>query len=76
MNQYIKPTIKLSGTATNARSASSCSITEEEKDLIYEIVGGDLTNAFGETESGCAIPVVSYCKFTSGDLGQSVAFFS
>lgn len=76
MNQYIKPTIKLIGSATNSSRAVSCHTTKEDMDIISSIVGSDnMDKAFGMNE-GCTIPVQMYCKFTSVELGAAQAFTS
>ena len=79
MNPYVKPIIKLSGTA--ATSAASCDyqLTNDDLELIKDIVGSDinLSTAFGMYEA-CAdkIQFDFYCKFTSGELGATTAFSS
>ncbi len=79
MNPYVKPIIKLSGTA--GASAGSCSykMTADDLALIEEIIGTriDIDRAFGIYEA-CAdkIPIENYCKFTSGELGITSAFSS
>lgn len=78
MNQYVKPIIKLAGTATNSSSAGSC-YTKADLDLISNIVGSDINvnTAFGMNEA-CIdkIPIDMYCKFTSAELGAAQAFVS
>lgn len=78
MNQYVKPIIKLAGTATNSSSAGSC-YTKADMELIASIVGQpiDVNTAFGINEA-CIdkLPIDIYCKFTSAELGASQAFVS
>ncbi len=77
MNNYVKPTIKLAGVASNSL-AGSCSTTETDMDLIQSIIGGaDANNTFGMGED-CLIqvPLDMYCKFTSTELGAVQIFWS
>lgn len=78
MNQYVKPIIKLAGTATNSSSAGSC-YTKADMELIASIIGQpiDVNTAFGINEA-CIdkLPIDIYCKFTSAELGAAQAFVS
>ncbi len=79
MSPYIKPIIKLSGTAGTSATSCSYKMTANDLALIEEIVGTriDIDRAFGMNEA-CAdkIFVDNYCKFTSGELGATMAFSS
>lgn len=67
MNKYTKPTISLLSLNATSSAASSCSVSGVDLDEVYamlEIMGIPKDNAFGMGED-CAIPVETYCKFTS-----------
>ena len=79
MNPYVKPIIKLSGTAGTSAGSCSYMLSDDDLELIESIVGSEInTNtAFGMYEA-CAdkIQFDNYCKFTSGELGATMAFSS
>ncbi len=78
MNQYVKPAIKLVETAGTSSGSCSYNIPKEDLELIASIIGDvDIDKAFGMNEA-CEIqvPIDYYCKFTSGELGASMAFSS
>lgn len=79
MNPYVKPVIKLSGTAGTSAVSCAYKMTADDLALIEEIIGTriDIDRAFGMYEA-CAdkIFVENYCKFTSSELGAASAFSS
>ena len=79
MNPYVKPIIKLSGTAGTSAGSCSYQLTDDDLALIEAIIGSEINmkTAFGMYEA-CAdkIQFENYCKFTSGELGATMAFGS
>ncbi len=78
MNQYVKPVIKLAGVSGASTGSCSYNLTPDDLELIAAIVGDiDVNKAFGMYEAcEVQIPIESYCKFTSGELGATSAFSS
>lgn len=78
MNQYVKPAIKLAGTSGASTGSCAYNLTRDDLELIAAIIGDiDINKAFGMYEScEVQVPIESYCKFTSGELGASMAFSS
>lgn len=78
MNQYVKPVIKLAGVSGASSGSCAYKLTKDDLALIASIIGDvDMDNAFGMNEAcDIQVPIESYCKFTSGELGASMAFSS
>ncbi|MBQ8762676.1 MAG: hypothetical protein IJZ07_01055 [Clostridia bacterium] len=78
MNQYVKPVIKLAGTSGASSGSCAYNLTKDDLELIAGIIGDiDVDKAFGMYEAcEVQVPIESYCKFTSGELGASMAFSS
>lgn len=78
MNQYVKPVIKLAGTSGASSGSCAYNLSPKDLDLIASIIGGiDIDKAFGMYEAcEVQVPIESYCKFTSSELGASMAFSS
>lgn len=78
MNQYVKPAIKLVETAGASTGSCAYNLTSDDLELIASIIGDvDVNKAFGMYEScEVQVPIESYCKFTSGELGAASAFSS
>ena len=79
MAQYIKPNAMFIDASSNFRPAGGCTTSNEDVELLTEVLGiTDWTNAFGTTE-GCTIgyDIEEYCKFTSVENGiATVILFS
>lgn len=78
MNQYVKPVIKLAGASGASSGSCAYNLTKDDLALIASIIGDiDMDKAFGMNEAcDIQVPIESYCKFTSGELGASMAFSS
>lgn len=76
MQKYVKPTISLTA-SVSANGPMFCNV-KADLDLIKDIVGADnIENSFGLFEAcEIQIPIDSYCKFTSAELGAAQAFIS
>ncbi|MBR2867758.1 MAG: hypothetical protein IKB88_01670 [Clostridia bacterium] len=76
MNNYIKPVIKLA-TVDASGNVVSCGTTEEDMNLILDLVGANKDTAFGLNEQcDFKVPLDMYCKFTSAQLGKVLVFWS
>ncbi len=77
MNDYIKPVIKLATTDANG-NVVSCGTSEEDMNLLMDVIGGNKDTAFAPTETSCTfkVPLDMYCKFTSAQLGKVLVFWS
>lgn len=78
MNNYIKPSIKLVTNASALSSASSCTTSSSDMELIQSLIGGaDASKTFGMGETcEITVPIEMYCKFTSVEAGALQVFWS
>lgn len=78
MNNYIKPSIKLIANASPRSSASSCTTSSADMELIQSVIGGvDASKTFGMGETcEISVPLEMYCKFTSVETGAMQVFWS
>ena len=77
MNKYIKPEFMLTSLTSSGLTGGNCAIQKADKELILDVLGDDFAQAF-EDSASCevVIEMLSYCKFTSIELGIAQAFFS
>ena len=71
MKKYMKPVFNIAAWVPNPNPGNSCTTSEEDMNMIAEILGIPLTDlaesgAFALSE-GCktVVPLDMYCKFTS-----------
>jgi hypothetical protein len=69
MKNYMKPTLVFAAASTGTTGTCDYVLTQDDLDLIGDIVGKDnIDQAFGMNE-GCTIPFDMYCKYTSAESG-------
>ena len=69
MKNYMKPTLVFAAASVGTTGTCDVKLTQEDLDLIADIVGSNnIDRAFGINE-GCLIPFDMYCKYTSAESG-------
>lgn len=76
MKKYVKPTVVITG-ATGLNSNYAC-IVKIDEELLESIFGIDINEKSFAISETCevGIPIDSYCKFASAELGAAQAFIS